>query len=86
MPRGAYDMTDPAAYKSSAAADAISLHESQVKQEQATFAKEQAAAHIEKLIKSKKSRGIVDARKAAKEATKPIEQLSKDGNDALVKP
>ncbi|KAJ4368100.1 hypothetical protein N0V83_006455 [Neocucurbitaria cava] len=86
MPRGAYDLTDPAAYKSSAAAEAITMHQRQVKQEQAIAAAEQAATKDQKLIKSKKSRGIVDARKATKEAAKTDGQASEAHNEAPLKP
>ena len=76
MGRGGYDTTNPAASKSAAAMEAIRQANIQRAAEAKIAAEAQAAADYEKLKRSKKSRGIVDARKAAKKAKEEEEEAA----------
>ncbi|KAF1839521.1 hypothetical protein BDW02DRAFT_585178 [Decorospora gaudefroyi] len=59
MGRGAYDATSPAAYKSSAAMETLRFNEIKKAKEAKITAKEQEEEAEAKLIRSKKSRGIM---------------------------
>jgi hypothetical protein len=58
MGRGAYDTTNPAGAKSAAAMEAIRRHNIERVAEAKITEATQAAADYEKLVRSKKSRGI----------------------------
>jgi hypothetical protein len=59
MGRGAYDTTNPSGAKSAAAMEAIRRHNIERAAEAKVAEAAQAAAAHEKLVRSKKSRGIV---------------------------
>ncbi|KAF1944348.1 hypothetical protein EJ02DRAFT_432438 [Clathrospora elynae] len=87
MGRGAYDTTDPSASKSSAAMEAIRQHDIEKMAEATQAAQEEAVAALAKLVKSKKSRGIVAARNPTKEEAAQAETNESEAEgEATAKP
>ncbi|KAJ4317217.1 ndufs4 NADH dehydrogenase Fe-S protein subunit [Neodidymelliopsis sp. IMI 364377] len=68
MGRSGYDLTDPGRDKSSAAAITLRWHEEKTAKEAHVATLQAAEDAQQKLIRSKRSRGIMVAKKAAKEA------------------
>ncbi|KAL6710284.1 hypothetical protein ACN47E_009230 [Coniothyrium glycines] len=68
MGRGGYDTTSPSNPRSAMAAQAIRMHEATLAVVEEKAAKQAAANELAKLIRSKQSRGIRDAQRAARQA------------------
>ncbi|KAH3909723.1 hypothetical protein HBI56_058470 [Parastagonospora nodorum] len=82
MGRGAYDNTDASQPRSSAAASAIDAHHAKQARSQREAEAQQAVQDEAKMIRSKKSRGIMAARRAAKEQKQGVSDASKDTSKA----
>ncbi|RYO10134.1 hypothetical protein AA0121_g10625 [Alternaria tenuissima] len=88
MGRGAYDTTYVCNEKDSAAAVAIAMHSAKAAEAAKVAAVKAAEAAEAKLVRSKKSRGILAARKAAREqaAAQTDTYASEGDSDTTEKP
>ncbi|KAB2110727.1 hypothetical protein AG0111_0g505 [Alternaria gaisen] len=88
MGRGAYDTTYVCNEKDSAAAVAIAMHSAKAAEAAKVAAVKAAEAAEAKLVRSKKSRGILAARKAAREqaAVQTDTYASEGDSDTTEKP